>query len=42
MGYVDGFDVLTALTALEFVLADLGYPVTFGEGIRAAQQILRK
>lgn len=42
MGYVDGFDVLTALTALEFVLADLGYPVTFGEGIRAAQQILQK
>ncbi len=42
MGYVDGFDVFTALTALEFVLADLGYPVTFGEGIRAAQQILRK
>jgi aspartate aminotransferase-like enzyme len=42
MGYVDGFDVLTALTALEFVLADLGYPVTFGEGIQAAQQILRK
>ncbi|MFI5338408.1 MAG: pyridoxal-phosphate-dependent aminotransferase family protein [Candidatus Methylomirabilales bacterium] len=42
MGYVDSFDVLTALTALEFVLADLGHPVTFGEGIRAAQQILQK
>jgi len=42
MGYVDGFDVLTALTALEFVLADLGHPVTFGEGIRAALQILQK
>jgi aspartate aminotransferase-like enzyme len=42
MGYVDGFDVLTALTALEFVLADLGYPVTFGAGVRAAQQILQK
>jgi aspartate aminotransferase-like enzyme len=42
MGYVDGFDVLTALTALEFVLADLGYPVKLGEGIRAALQILQK
>jgi len=42
MGYVDSFDVLTALGALEFVLADLGHPVTFGEGIRAAQQILQK
>ncbi len=42
MGYVESFDVLTALTALEFVLADLGHPVTFGVGIRAAQQILQK
>jgi aspartate aminotransferase-like enzyme len=42
MGYVDGFDVLTALAALESVLADLGYPVKFGEAARAAQQILQK
>jgi aspartate aminotransferase-like enzyme len=42
MGYVDSFDVLTALAALEFVLADLGHPVTFGQGIRAAEQILQK
>jgi aspartate aminotransferase-like enzyme len=42
MGYVDGFDVLTALGALELVLADLGFPVKFGEGVRAAQQILHK
>jgi aspartate aminotransferase-like enzyme len=42
MGYVDAFDVVTALGALELVLADLGYPVQFGEGVRAAQQILQK
>jgi aspartate aminotransferase-like enzyme len=42
MGYVDSFDVLTALGALEFVLARLGHPVTFGQGIRAAEQILQK
>ncbi len=42
MGYVDGFDVLTALGALELILTDLGYPVKLGEGIRAAQQILQK
>jgi aspartate aminotransferase-like enzyme len=30
MGYVDPFDVLTALGALEMVLADLGHPVSFG------------
>jgi aspartate aminotransferase-like enzyme len=42
MGHVDAFDVLTALGALELVLADLGHPVRFGEGVRAAQQILQK
>ncbi len=42
MGYVDGFDVLTALGALELILSDLGYPVKLGEGVRAAQQILQK
>jgi aspartate aminotransferase-like enzyme len=42
MGYVDGFDVLTALGALELLLADLGYPVKLGEGVRAAEEILQK
>ena len=42
MGYVDAFDVLTALGALELVLSDLGFPVKFGEGVRAAEQILQK
>jgi aspartate aminotransferase-like enzyme len=41
MGYVDGFDVLTALAALEMVLADLGHEVRLGEGVRAAEQALR-
>lgn len=41
MGYVDAFDVLTALGGLEAVLADLGQPVTFGASVQAAQQILR-
>ena len=42
MGYVDTSDVLIALGTLELVLADLGYPVKLGEGVRAAQQILQK
>ena len=42
MGYVDNSDVLVALGTLELVLADLGYPVKLGEGVRAAQQILQK
>src|SRR5262245_21399793 len=39
MGYVDEFDVLTALAALEQVLHDLGQPVDFGAAIRAAQKV---
>ncbi|HEX7551081.1 MAG TPA: alanine--glyoxylate aminotransferase family protein [Candidatus Methylomirabilis sp.] len=41
MGYVDPFDVLTALGALEMVLADLGHPVSFGAGVGAAQRVLQ-
>jgi aspartate aminotransferase-like enzyme len=39
MGYVAEFDVITALSALEQVLADLGVPVDFGAGLRAAQKV---
>src|SRR5713101_2774435 len=39
MGYVDDFDVTTALAALEQVLYELGQPVDFGAGLRAAQKI---
>jgi len=40
MGHVGDFDVVTALAALEQVLAELGHPVDFGEGVRAAQKVL--
>jgi aspartate aminotransferase-like enzyme len=39
MGYAAEFDVITALAALEQVLADLGLPVDFGASVRAAQKI---
>jgi len=39
MGYVAEFDVITALAALEQVLADLGLPVDFGASVRAAQKV---
>jgi aspartate aminotransferase-like enzyme len=39
MGYVDDFDVLTALGALEQVLHELGQPVDFGAAVRAAQKV---
>jgi len=40
MGYADASDVVVALSALELTLAELGYPVKIGEGIRAAQEVL--
>jgi aspartate aminotransferase-like enzyme len=39
MGYAAEFDTITALAALEQVLADLGQPVDFGAGLRAAQKV---
>jgi len=40
MGYVDVFDVVTIVSAVEFVLHRLGYPVEWGVGVRAAQEVL--
>jgi len=42
MGYIDDLDILGTIGALEVVLTDLGYPVTPGVGLRAAQEILAK
>jgi aspartate aminotransferase-like enzyme len=39
MGYAAEFDVITALAALEQVLADLGQPVDFGAAVRGAQKV---
>jgi aspartate aminotransferase-like enzyme len=40
MGYAGDFDVITALSALEQVLSELGHPVDFGAALRAAQSVL--
>jgi aspartate aminotransferase-like enzyme len=42
MGDVDGFDMISAVAAVEMTLADLGHPVRIGEGTRAATELLRK
>jgi aspartate aminotransferase-like enzyme len=42
MGYVDTFDVMAMMSGLEFVLHRLGYPVVWGAGVRAAQEVLAK
>jgi aspartate aminotransferase-like enzyme len=42
MGYVDAFDVVTMVSAVELVLHRLGYPIAWGSGMRAAQEVLAK
>ncbi|KGX91982.1 class V aminotransferase [Pontibacillus halophilus JSM 076056 = DSM 19796] len=39
MGYCSPTDVLTTLTLLELGLYDLGYPVQFGQSVKAAQEV---
>ncbi len=41
MGYVDQLDVLTALSALEMGLHELGHKVELGQGVAAAQRVFQ-
>ncbi len=41
MGDVDGFDMLTAIAALEMALLDLGHPVKLGAGTRMVLELMR-
>jgi aspartate aminotransferase-like enzyme len=40
MGYMDMFDVLTAVSAIEMVLVEMGHKLEPGAGIAAAQKSL--
>lgn len=40
MGYVDAFDTIGAIAALELVLKEMGHAVTLGAGVSAALQVL--
>lgn len=40
MGYMDRFDVITALAAVEMVLRGLGHPIKLGSGVAKAQELL--
>src|SRR5262249_30618287 len=40
MGYIDQFDVLSALAGVELVLMEMGHPVEPGRGLAAAQKVL--
>ncbi|MCX7857622.1 MAG: alanine--glyoxylate aminotransferase family protein [Deltaproteobacteria bacterium] len=41
LGYADKYDVITALSALEFTLKDLGYKFEMGKGVSAAINVLK-
>jgi aspartate aminotransferase-like enzyme len=40
MGYMDSFDIITALAAIEMVLKGMGHPVKLGSGVAKAQELL--
>jgi aspartate aminotransferase-like enzyme len=42
LGYMGGFDVITALSALELTLADMGYKFEMGASIKAAENIIKE
>jgi serine---pyruvate transaminase len=42
LGYMGGFDIVTALSALEMTLTDLGYNFQAGSGVTAAQAVLKE
>jgi aspartate aminotransferase-like enzyme len=42
LGYVDAYDIITAISALEMTLNELGVEVALGRGVKAAAEILQK
>jgi len=42
MGYADTFDVITAISALEMILMEMGYKFEIGRGVRAAEEVIQK
>ena len=42
LGYVDTFDVITGIAAIEMVLKELGHPIKLGTGVGVAQELLMK
>jgi aspartate aminotransferase-like enzyme len=40
LGYVDTFDIIVAVSAIEMALYKFGYKLDFGKGVAAAQEVL--
>lgn len=41
LGYMDQYDTIATLAAVEIVLTQLGYGLTFGKGVAKAQELLK-
>jgi aspartate aminotransferase-like enzyme len=39
MGFIDEFDIISGISCLEKVLAQMGYKFTMGAGVKAAEEI---
>ncbi|MBF0215600.1 MAG: alanine--glyoxylate aminotransferase family protein [Candidatus Omnitrophica bacterium] len=42
LGYMDDYDIISAVAGLEIVLKELGYNLTLGKGVGRAQELLSK
>ncbi len=42
LGYMGGFDIITALSALEMSLSELGFDFQRGEAVKAAEEIIKE
>lgn len=42
LGYMGGFDVITALSALEMTLSDMGFAFESGNAVKSAEEILKE
>jgi aspartate aminotransferase-like enzyme len=40
MGYIDQFDILSAIAGVELALLEMGHPIDPGTGLAAAQRVL--
>jgi len=42
LGYMGGFDIITAISAMEMTLSELGYDFESGRAIKAAEEVLKE
>lgn len=41
LGYIERMDIIVAISALEMMLAKMGYKVELGKGVKAAEEVLK-